>query len=48
MYGVVAVFWAVTLSNLLDALGLGAYYHHKAASGMLNRAAETASGVDAD
>ena len=48
MYGVNAVFWAVTFSNLLGALGLGAYYRHEAVGGMLDRAAKTASGADAD
>lgn len=48
MYGMSAVFWAVTLSNLLGAVGLGAYYWYEAGSGMLNRAAETASGAKAD
>lgn len=47
-YGVVAVFWAVTLSNLLGAFGLGVYYRYEAAGGMLDRAAETTSGTDAD
>ena len=46
IYGVSAVFWAVTLSNLLGALGLGTYYRHETAGGMLDRAAETASAAN--
>jgi len=40
--GVLAVFWAVTLSNLAAAVGLGAYYRY-AADGMLERAAGAAA-----
>jgi putative MATE family efflux protein len=36
--GVVAVFWAVTLSNVAAALGLAAYYRYATAGGMLDRA----------
>ena len=42
--GVRAVFWAVTLSNVVAAVGIGAYYYHTAANGMLDRAARTAAG----
>ncbi|WP_254536763.1 MATE family efflux transporter [Halomarina litorea] len=41
--GVSAVFWAVTGSNLLAAVGLGAYYNYSAENGMLDRAAEAAA-----
>jgi putative MATE family efflux protein len=41
--GVVAVFWAVTISNLVAAVGLGLYYRHETTSGMLQRASERAA-----
>lgn len=41
--GVVAVFWAVTLSNLVAAVGLWLYYRHEVGDGMLRRASERAS-----
>jgi Na+-driven multidrug efflux pump len=41
--GVSAVFWAVTVSNLAAAVGLGAYYAYSADRGMLDRAAEAAA-----
>lgn len=44
--GVTAVFWAVTLSNVLAAIGLAIYYRHEVAGGMYERAAEVASGDD--
>ena len=34
------VFWAVTISNIVAAIGLGIYYHVKTDSGMNERAAE--------
>lgn len=40
-FGMYAVFWSVSLSNLLAAIGLGGYYHYSTASGMFERAAET-------
>ncbi|WP_101298119.1 MATE family efflux transporter [Halegenticoccus soli] len=43
--GVVAVFWAVTLSNVAAALGAGAYYYYTTRDGMLERAAERAGPV---
>jgi putative MATE family efflux protein len=43
MLGISAVFWAVTASNLLAAIGLGVYYHYSAERGMLDRAAEAAA-----
>lgn len=43
-YGVQSVFWAVTLSNVVVAVGLAVYYHREVEGGMLGRAAETASG----
>ena len=44
--GVYAVFWAVTLSNVAAAVGLGAYYHYSAESGMFDRAAAQAVADD--
>ncbi|MFB6111293.1 MAG: MATE family efflux transporter [Halobacteriaceae archaeon] len=41
--GVVAIFWAVTLSNVLAAVGAGAYYWYRTEDGMLRNAAETAA-----
>jgi len=42
-WGVVGVFWAVTVSNVVAALGLAAYYQHSTNGGLLERAAEAAS-----
>lgn len=39
-YGVEAVFWAVTASNVVVALGLALYYRHEVENGMLSRASE--------
>lgn len=41
--GVEAVFWAVTVSNVLVALGLAVYYRRAVADGMLARAAVEAA-----
>ena len=41
--GIVAVFWAVTLSNIAAAVGLWLYYHRETGSGMLRRASERAT-----
>lgn len=41
--GVLAAFWAVTLSNVVGAIGTGIYYRYSARRGMLTRAAERAS-----
>mgnify|MGYP000126753360 CR=1 FL=1 len=41
--GVVAVFWAVTLSNVAAAIGTGLYYWRATADGMLTRAADAAA-----
>jgi putative MATE family efflux protein len=41
--GVVAVFWAVTASNVIAAVGLAAYYLYATDEGMLTRAATRAS-----
>ncbi|WP_338034824.1 MATE family efflux transporter [Halococcus hamelinensis] len=41
--GVVAVFWAVTISNLVVAVGLWFYYRREVGDGMLQRASERAS-----
>lgn len=44
-YGVHAVFWAVTLSNVLVAVGLAGYYRYSVADGMFDRAvAQVADG----
>ncbi|MFC6726499.1 MATE family efflux transporter, partial [Halobium palmae] len=40
--GAVGVFWAVTLSNVVAALGLCAYFVYSTRTGMLERAAERA------
>jgi len=40
-YGVVAVFWAVTVSNVAAAIGLAAYYRRSVAGGMFRRAADS-------
>ncbi|WP_439028298.1 MATE family efflux transporter [Haloarchaeobius sp. DT45] len=42
-YGVVAVFWGVTLSNVLVAIGLGIYYWYETSDGMMERAADRAA-----
>lgn len=39
-FGVSAVFWAVTISNIVAAVGLGLYYRYETADGMLERATE--------
>ena len=44
-HGVHAVFWAVTISNVVAATGAGMYYYHTTNNGMLQRAAERATGV---
>ena len=41
--GMDAIFWAVTGSNVVAAVGVGAYYFYTTSHGMLERAAETAS-----
>lgn len=41
--GVIAVFWAVTISNIVAAIGIGLYYWHATNNGMLSRAADTAT-----
>ncbi|MFP8890897.1 MATE family efflux transporter [Natrialbaceae archaeon A-CW2] len=38
-----AVFWAITLSNVAVAIGLGAYYRQETGSGMNRRAVEVAT-----
>jgi putative MATE family efflux protein len=47
-YGVHAVFWAVTVSNVVGAIGAGVYYYYTTSNGMLQRAAEQASASGAD
>jgi putative MATE family efflux protein len=46
--GVTAVFWAVTVSNVVAAVGVGLYYWYTTREGMLERAAERATGRTAD
>jgi putative MATE family efflux protein len=48
MAGMSAVFWAVTLSNIAAALGLGVYYWRSTSNGMLRKAAEEAGTTAAD
>lgn len=43
---VTAVFWAVTVSNVVVAVGLGLYYRWAVADGMLGRAAAEAGAAD--
>ncbi|MFC6731449.1 MATE family efflux transporter [Haladaptatus sp. GCM10025893] len=42
-FGMHAVFWAVTLSNIAAAVGLGIYFYHSANTGMFRRASATAA-----
>ncbi|WP_255198309.1 MATE family efflux transporter [Halorarius litoreus] len=42
-FGVHAVFWAVTVSNVVMAVGLAAYYRHSVSDGMLRRAVDAAT-----
>lgn len=42
-FGIAAVFWAVTISNVIAALALASYYHYATADGMLRRAATQAT-----
>ncbi|WP_137286680.1 MATE family efflux transporter [Halorussus salinisoli] len=46
-FGVHAVFWAVTISNVVGAIGAGLYYYYTTSNGMLKQAAEKA-GATAD
>ncbi len=41
--GVLAAFWAVTLSNVLAAVGAAIYYRYASGRGMLERAADEAT-----
>jgi len=47
-YGIHAVFWAVTLSNVAAAVGAGLYYRYTTNDGMLDRAANAASSATGD
>jgi putative MATE family efflux protein len=47
-YGVYAVFWAVTISNVVGAVGTGLYYYYTTNNGMLKQAAEKAGASGAD
>jgi len=42
-YGVIAAFWAVTISNIAAAVGGGLYYWYTTEQGMLQRAAREAT-----
>jgi putative MATE family efflux protein len=42
-FGMSAVFWSVTVSNIVAAIGLGGYYYYSTTDGMLDRAVETAT-----
>ncbi|WP_128477011.1 MATE family efflux transporter [Halorussus pelagicus] len=42
-FGVYAVFWGVTISNVVGAVGAGCYYYYTTNNGMLERAAEKAT-----
>ncbi len=46
--GVSGVFWAVTLSNVAAAVGLGLYYWHETTNGMNARAADEATAAASD
>lgn len=46
--GVVGAFWAVTVSNIVAAVGMIAYFQYSTAGGMLERAADTNSASGAD
>ncbi|MFB6253625.1 MAG: MATE family efflux transporter [Halobacteriaceae archaeon] len=39
-YGIVAIFWAVTISNIVAAIGAGTYYWYKTSQGMQLQAVE--------
>lgn len=45
--GIRAVFWAVTLSNVITAVGIAAYYRYEVSGGMLTRAVDAATGAPA-
>lgn len=38
-YGVVGIFWAISISNIVTAVGLAGYYVHSSHGGMFDRAA---------
>ncbi len=42
-WGVEAIFWAVTISNIIGAIGLALYYLYRVHAGMFERAAEQAT-----
>ena len=44
-YDVHAVFWAVTISNCVAAVGFGAYYYYRTTDGMTQRAVRDISGT---
>ena len=46
-YGAFGPFWAVTVSNVVAAVGLCAYFRYSTDNGMLDRAARSSAGADA-
>ncbi|WP_327050797.1 MATE family efflux transporter [Halomicrococcus gelatinilyticus] len=42
-FGAHAVFWAVTVSNVIGAVGMGTYYYYTSNNGLFERAADVAS-----
>ncbi len=42
-YGIHAIFWAVTISNVVSAIGAGMYYRYSTRNGMLERAVSAAT-----
>lgn len=46
--GAVGAFWAVTISNVVAAVGLVGYFRYSTAGGMLERAADTSGASSAD
>ncbi|MFB6193892.1 MAG: MATE family efflux transporter [Halobaculum sp.] len=46
--GAVGAFWAVTVSNVVAAIGLTLYFRRSTAAGMLERAADTSNASSAD
>lgn len=45
-YGTLGPFWAVTVSNVVAAVGLCAYFRYSTGAGMLDRAADDATAAD--
>lgn len=47
-WGVEAIFWAVTISNIVAAVGVGIYFFHTTRRGMFQRASDRALAATAD